>query len=92
MRKLALLLDLPLVHSHPSLLLRIPARRSYLEGKVAEAMPLLGHRNWILIVDSAYPCNHPRHRDHRDQRSQLEVVRHVLATIDSIHPRAARHP
>lgn len=23
--------------------------------KVAEAMPLLGHRNMILVVDSAYP-------------------------------------
>ncbi|HEX4309655.1 MAG TPA: hypothetical protein VHZ25_06470 [Acidobacteriaceae bacterium] len=25
------------------------------ETKVAQALPLLGHRNWILIVDSAYP-------------------------------------
>jgi hypothetical protein len=25
------------------------------QAKVAEAMPLLGHRNWILVVDSAYP-------------------------------------
>ena len=23
--------------------------------RLAEAMPLLGHRNWILVVDSAYP-------------------------------------
>ncbi|MBT9332069.1 hypothetical protein [Paracidobacterium acidisoli] len=25
------------------------------KAKVTHAMPLLGHRNWILIVDSAYP-------------------------------------
>lgn len=24
-------------------------------AKLAEAMPLLGHRNWVLVVDSAYP-------------------------------------
>src|SRR5271165_1940011 len=25
------------------------------QTKVADEMPLLGHRNWILVVDSAYP-------------------------------------
>jgi hypothetical protein len=25
------------------------------KARVAEELPLLGHRNWILIVDSAYP-------------------------------------
>lgn len=25
------------------------------QSKVTEILPLLGHRNWILIVDSAYP-------------------------------------
>src|ERR1039458_3397584 len=25
------------------------------KAKIAENLPLLGHRNWILVVDSAYP-------------------------------------
>lgn len=57
--------------------------------KVAEAMPLLGHRNWILIVDSAYPLqSSPGIETVETNAGQLEVVRHVLATIDrSIHVR-----
>jgi len=57
--------------------------------KVAEAMPLLGHRNWILIVDSAYPLqSSPGIETVETNAGQLEVVRHVLAAIDrSIHVR-----
>jgi len=57
--------------------------------KVAEAMPLLGHRNWILIVDSAYPLQSSPGIETIDTSApQLEVVRHVLSTIDrSIHVR-----
>jgi hypothetical protein len=57
--------------------------------KVAEAMPLLGHRNWILIVDSAYPLQSSPGIEIIDTGApQLEVVRHVLFTIDrSIHVR-----
>jgi hypothetical protein len=57
--------------------------------KVAEAMPLLGHRNWILIVDSAYPLQAAPGIETIDTgASQLEVVHHVLSVIDrSIHVR-----
>jgi hypothetical protein len=57
--------------------------------KVAEAMPLLGHRNWILIVDSAYPLQSGTGIETIDTNAgQLEVVRHVLSEIDrSIHVR-----
>jgi hypothetical protein len=57
--------------------------------KVAEAMPLLGHRNWILIVDSAYPLQAaPGIETIETDASQLEVVHHVLGVIDrSIHVR-----
>jgi hypothetical protein len=57
--------------------------------KVAEAMPLLGHRNWILIVDSAYPLQSGTGIETIETNaSQLEVVRHVLGDIDrSIHVR-----
>jgi hypothetical protein len=57
--------------------------------KVADAMPLLGHRNWILIVDSAYPLQSgPGIETIETDASQLEVIRHVLASIDrSAHVR-----
>jgi hypothetical protein len=52
-------------------------------------MPLLGHRNWILIVDSAYPLQSaPGIETVETNASQLEVLRHVLGAIDrSIHVR-----
>jgi hypothetical protein len=57
--------------------------------KVAEAMPLLGHRNWVLIVDSAYPLqSSPGIETVETGAGQLEVVRDVLGNIDrSIHVR-----
>jgi hypothetical protein len=58
-------------------------------AKVAEALPLLGHRNWILIVDSAYPLQAgPGIETVETGANQLEVVRSVLGAIDrSIHVR-----
>jgi hypothetical protein len=58
-------------------------------AKVAEAMPLLGHRNWILIVDSAYPLQAaPGIETIETDSSQLEVIRHVVDTINaSVHVR-----
>jgi hypothetical protein len=57
--------------------------------KVADAMPLLGHRNWILIVDSAYPLQSATGiQTIETGAGQLEVLRHVLSAIDkSIHVR-----
>ncbi len=57
--------------------------------KIAQAMPLLGHRNWILIVDSAYPLQSGTGIETIETNAgQLEVVRHVLGEIDrSIHVR-----
>jgi hypothetical protein len=56
---------------------------------VQEAMPLLGHRNWILIVDSAYPLQvAPGIETVETNSSQLDVVRYVLGEIKgSIHVR-----
>jgi hypothetical protein len=58
-------------------------------AKVAEAMPLLGHRNWILVVDSAYPLQvAPGIETIETNADQLEVVQAVLHAIDrSIHVR-----
>ncbi len=58
-------------------------------AKVAEAMPLLGHRNWILVVDSAYPLQvSPGIQTIETNADELEVVQTVLHAINrSIHVR-----
>jgi hypothetical protein len=51
--------------------------------RVAESMPLLGHRNWILVVDSAYPMQtSPGVETIETNASQLEVVQYVLGAIE----------
>jgi hypothetical protein len=52
-------------------------------AKVANEMPLLGHRNWILVVDSAYPLQtSPGVETIETNANQEDVVKAVLATID----------
>ena len=54
------------------------------KSRVAETLPLLGHRNWILIVDSAYPLQtSPGVETIDTDADQLAVVRSVLETINS---------
>jgi hypothetical protein len=57
--------------------------------RVAKAMPLLGHRNWILVVDSAYPLQtSPGVETIETNADQLTVVQSVLDAIHhSIHVR-----
>jgi hypothetical protein len=52
-------------------------------------MPQLGHRNWILIVDSAYPLQSSTGIETiQTEADQLEVVRYVLGAMGrSIHVR-----
>jgi hypothetical protein len=51
--------------------------------RLLDSLPLLGHRNWILVVDSAYPLQvSPGVETIETNASQLEVVRSVLAAID----------
>ena len=59
------------------------------KSRVTESMPLLGHRNWILIVDSAYPLqSSPGVETIETNASQLDVVRYVIGAINnSIHVR-----
>ena len=59
------------------------------KAKVAQTLPLFGHRNWILIVDSAYPLqSSPGIETIETGASQLDVVRYVLGAIgNSIHIR-----
>jgi len=66
-----------------------PAASPDWRARVTEALPLLGHRNWILIVDSAYPLQASAGIETIDTNTnQIEVLRHVLFAIDrSIHVR-----
>ena len=59
------------------------------QTKVNEQLPLLGHRNWILIVDSAYPLQtSPGVETIETHSDQLDIVRYVLGAINnSIHVR-----
>ncbi|WP_263384056.1 hypothetical protein [Granulicella arctica] len=53
------------------------------QAKVAATLPLLGHRNWILIVDSAYPLQvAPGVETIETGSSQVQVLRNVLAQLD----------
>ncbi|MEO6983064.1 MAG: hypothetical protein ABI072_08115, partial [Edaphobacter sp.] len=58
-------------------------------AKVEKEMPMLGHRNWILVVDSAYPLQtSPGIETIETNADQVDVVRSVLGVIDhSIHVR-----
>ena len=59
------------------------------KARVSESLPLLGHRNWILVVDSAYPLqSSPGVETIETNSPQLEVVQYVLGAVSrSIHVR-----
>ena len=66
-------------------LLTIPAvaQPADWKTKLADSMPLLGHRNWILIVDSAYPLqSSPGVETVETNAGQLEVISAVLDAIN----------
>ena len=46
--------------------------------RVAQALPLLGHRNWILIVDSAYPLQTSQGIETIDTKADLITVSRVV--------------
>ena len=57
--------------------------------RVGQTMPLMGHRNWILVVDSAYPLQaSPGVETIETNANQLDVLRYVLGSVNSsIHVR-----
>jgi hypothetical protein len=59
------------------------------QAKIDHELPLLGHRNWILIVDSAYPLQASAGVETVETNAgQIEVVKYVLGAINnSIHVR-----
>lgn len=66
-----------------------PAAPSAWKAKVTAEMPLMGHRNWILIVDSAYPLqSSPGVETVETDAEQIDVVQYVLKKVNSsIHVR-----
>src|SRR5580704_1438439 len=53
------------------------------QARLAQVLPLLGHRNWIMIVDSAYPLQSSTGVETIETNTdQMEVIRQVLSAID----------
>jgi hypothetical protein len=73
----------------PALIAAPPPTPTGWKAKIAGTLPLLGHRNWILIVDSAYPLqNSSGVETIETNANQVDVVRYILSAIDSsIHVR-----
>ena len=59
------------------------------QDRLKQQLPLLGHRNWILIVDSAYPLQTPQGIETIETNAdQLAVMKAVLTAVDhTIHVR-----
>jgi len=51
--------------------------------KLAADLPVLGHRNWIVVADSAYPAqSRPGIETIATNADHLEVTKSVLETVD----------
>ena len=59
------------------------------QARLGQILPLMGHRNWIMIVDSAYPLQSSAGVETIETNAdQIEVIRAVLSAVDgSIHVR-----
>lgn len=56
-------------------------------AQLTEQLPLLGHRNWIVVADSAYPAqSHPSIKTVYIGGDQAAIVAEVLRAVD-----AAKH-
>jgi D-ribose pyranose/furanose isomerase RbsD len=54
------------------------------QTRLAQVLPLLGHRNWIMIVDSAYPLQSSAGVETIETNTdQMQVIRQVLNAINS---------
>ncbi len=51
--------------------------------ELGHCLPLYGHRNWIVVADSAYPAqSNPGIQTVKADESHLEVLREVLEAIE----------
>jgi D-ribose pyranose/furanose isomerase RbsD len=54
------------------------------QTRLAQVLPLLGHRNWIMVVDSAYPLQSSAGVETIETNTdQMQVIRQVLSAINS---------
>jgi hypothetical protein len=72
-----------------SVLFALAANAQSWESRLQGELPLMGHRNWILVVDSAYPEQVGAGIETIEtDAGHLEVVRTVLSAVQkSIHIR-----
>ena len=89
MRKIWFVLVASAMLSSAALHAAPPTASTNWQSKVTESLPLLGHRNWILIVDSAYPLqSSPGVETIETSAAHLDVLRYVLGAVNnSIHVR-----
>ena len=68
----------------------IPTAASDWRAQLSALLPLYGHRNWIVVADSAYPAqSKPGIETVASGAEQLHVVKHLLDAItSSAHIRA----
>ena len=68
----------------------IPTAASDWKAQLSALLPLYGHRNWIVVADSAYPAqSKPGIETVASGAEQLHVVKHLLDAIpSSAHIRA----
>jgi hypothetical protein len=66
-----------------------PRQQGEWQARLRQELPLMGHRNWIAIVDSAYPLQiSPGIETIETDSDQLDVVRRVLHEVgESKHVR-----
>jgi len=75
---LALFVAAPFVHAAPA------DEPVTWQTKVEQALPRYGHRNWIAIVDSAYPlASSPGVETVETNTPLIGVLRYVLGTVES---------
>jgi L-fucose mutarotase/ribose pyranase (RbsD/FucU family) len=88
MRRLFILSCLLCTLAIPSNAQSTPSQPNWRE-KVDQALPLLGHRNWIVIADSAYPQQASSGIEVIEtDADEIEVLRYVLGAVNhSIHVR-----
>ncbi|MGB0583182.1 MAG: RbsD/FucU domain-containing protein [Limisphaerales bacterium] len=50
-----------------------------------EQLPIMGHRNWVVVADSAYPSQTaPGVKTIYTGEKQLDIVRKVLAAVEKV--------
>jgi RbsD / FucU transport protein family len=87
MKKIILAASLALIFTAQASRAQAPNTETDWRIKLNQELPLLGHRNWIMIVDSAYPLQVSPGVETIETGADLpEVLWVVLGTLDhSIH-------